>query len=133
VFRDAQAGAELKYSFGSLTILGKSLGNAALSGTYYYQDQHSPAILNVTPGMPVAGITITGLPSTATQVFAQKGNIHIGQLRLELGSGSSMKVPIAISYSNRTELITKPELRAQIGVSYNFDSLFKSSGSAQTE
>jgi hypothetical protein len=126
-FRDAQAGVEGKYTFGALTILGKSLGNAALSATYYYQDQHSPSVLNVTPGTPLTGITITGLPSTATQVFAAAGNIHIGQLRLELGSGSSLKFPIAISYSNRSELITKPEFKAQIGLSYNFDSLLSSS------
>ena len=127
-FRSAPAGVELKYSFGNLSLLGKSLGNAAVSGTYYYQDQHSPAILNVTPGTPLTGITITGLPSNATDVFAEKGPIHVGQLRFELGSGSSVKFPIAVTYSNRTELITKPELRAQVGVSYNFDGLFTNSG-----
>jgi hypothetical protein len=123
-FRDAQVGVEVKYTFGALNIFGNALGTAAVSGTYYYQDQHSPSVLNVTPGTPLNGITITGLPSSASQVFAQPGNINIGQLKIELGGGSSIKFPMAISYSNRTELVTKPELRGQIGISYNFDSLF---------
>jgi hypothetical protein len=37
---------------------------------------------------------------------------------------SSVRFPIAVSWSNRTELITKPAWRAQIGVSYDLDSLF---------
>jgi hypothetical protein len=42
-----------------------------------------------------------------------------------LGPGqSSVRFPIAVSYSNRTELITKPEWRGQVGISYDFDSLF---------
>jgi hypothetical protein len=127
-FRDAQFGAEGKYSFGQLSVLGSSLGNAAISATYYFQDQHSPSVLNVTPGTPLTGITLTGLSSTATQVFAATGPIHVGQIRFELGSGSSVKFPLAITYASRTELLTHPDLRAQIGISYSFDSLFTSSG-----
>ena len=114
--RSTQAGAELKYSFGECHDPGtRVFGNAALSGTYYYQYQNSPSVLNVTPGTPLTGITITGLPSTATQIFAQRGTINLAQIRLEMGSGSSLKFPIAISYSNRTRtLITKPEFRLRL-------------------
>jgi hypothetical protein len=87
--------------------------------------------LNVNPSMPLTGITFTGLSSNATQVFAKKGNISIGQLKVTLGSGT-VRVPFAISYSNRTELITKPTWKAQIGISYDFDSLFASAGSGKT-
>ncbi len=119
--RDAQFGAQAQKDLGTLPVFGA----AAVSATYYFQYQNSPAILNVTPGMPLPGVTFTGLPATATQVFAEKGNLHIGQLRLVLGPGtSSVRFPIAVSYSNRTELIAKPTWRAQIGVSYDFDSLF---------
>jgi hypothetical protein len=119
--RDAQAGIQIDYNLGSLPLLGA----AGLSGAYYFQDQTSPAILSVTPSMPLPGVTLTGLPSTATQVFAKKGNISIAQVKLALGPGqSSVRFPIAVSYSNRTELITKPEWRGQVGISYDFDSLF---------
>jgi len=135
--RDAQVGIELKYTLssgtGSKTGIAGIFGAAAVSGTYYFQYQNSPSVLNVTPGTPLTGIALTGLPSSATQIFSQKGNIHVGQLRLELGpAGSSVRFPISVTYSNRTELITKPELRGQIGISYNFDSLFGGSGQSAT-
>lgn len=101
------------------------LGTPTLSVAYYFQDQTSPAILNVTPSGPVSGVTFTGLSSNATQVFAQKGKISIGQLRISLGSSKSgLRFPIAITGSSRTELITASKLGGQIGISYDFDSLF---------
>lgn len=102
-----------------------------LSGTYYFQHQASPAILNVNPSTPFPGITLTGLPANATQVFAQKGNISIGQLKLTMGFGGA-RIPFAVSYSSRTELITEHEWKVQIGISYDFDSLFASAGSSKT-
>jgi hypothetical protein len=58
-------------------------------------------------------------------VFATKGHIQVGQVRLVLGpEKSSARFPISISYSNRTELIDRPAWRGQVGVSYDFDSLF---------
>jgi len=125
--RDAQFAVQVQKDLGTNSVLGA----AAIAGTYYFQYQNSPAILNVTPGTPLPGITLTGLPATATQVFAAKGNLHIGQLRLVLGAGgSSVRFPLAISYSNRTELIAKPAWKAQLGISYDFDSLFARSSPA---
>ena len=118
--RDAQFGAQLQKDLGTLEILGA----AALAGTYYFQYQNSPAILNVTPGTPLDGIVLSGLPSTAAHVFATKGNIHIAQMRLVLGSGGGARFPISVTYSTRTELVDQPAWRGQIGVSYDFDSLF---------
>jgi hypothetical protein len=119
--RDAQAGIQFQKDLGTVKLLGA----AALAGTYYYQRQISPSILDVTPGTPLEGISLIGLPSTAKQVFSTKGDIHVVQARLVLGpSGSSARFPFSITYSNRTELIAKPTWRAQIGVSYDFDSLF---------
>jgi len=121
--RDAQFAAEGAHNFNMKTPFSSNLA-ATVSGAFYFQYQSSPAILNVTPGTPVDGVTFTGLPSTATQVYAQKGNIAIGQAKLTLGSGSSVTVPLSVTYSNRTELVTNPTWKAQIGVSYDFDSLF---------
>jgi hypothetical protein len=116
--RDVQAGFEADRGLGSLWILGP----ATASGAYYFQHQSSPAILNITPSEPIDGISFTGLPST--QVFAQKGNISVAQARIALGSSSaSWKFPISVTWSNRTELITKPTWRAQVGITYDFDSL----------
>jgi hypothetical protein len=119
--RDTQFGVQLQKDLGTSSLLGA----AALAGTYFFQYQNSPSIVDVTPSTPGDGITFVGLPSTVTQVFAAAGNIQVAQLRLVLGPGqSSARFPFSISYSNRTELIDKPAWRAQIGVSYDFDSLF---------
>jgi hypothetical protein len=119
--RSAQFGIQAQRDLGTLSLLGA----AALSGTYYFQQQHSPAVLNVTPGTPLPGITLINLPDTAAKIFGEKGNIHIGQLKLVLSPGTSnARIPLSVSYSNRTELITKPFWRAQIGITYDFDGLF---------
>ena len=120
-WRDTQFGIEVRRSLGNL----QGFGAASVSSSYYYQYQNSPSILPVAPGQPLPNITFTGLPATATEVFAEKGNLHIGQVRLELGSGTSnVRFPLSISYSNRTELIDDPTWKMQIGVSYDLDSLF---------
>jgi hypothetical protein len=102
---------------------------ATVSAAYYFQDQTSPAILNISPGSPIPGVTFTGLSSNATQVYTQKGNIHVGQLKVTFSgnSGSGWKFPIAITGANRSELVTKSTIGAQVGISYDFDSLFSSS------
>ena len=128
--RDIQAGLEADYKL-SVPAAIKNLGIPTLSGPFYFQHQSSPVIVNVNASEPLTGITFSGLSSNASQVFAQKGNISVGQLKVSLGTGS-VRVPLSISYSNRTELITRPTWKAQIGISYNFDSLFASSGSAKT-
>jgi hypothetical protein len=119
--RDAQFGVQVQRDLGTLALVGA----AAISGTYYFQYQNGPSILKVRSAAPLPGITLTELPSTASLVFADTGHLHIAQVRLVLGApSSSARFPLAISYSNRTELIDKSVLRAQFGVSYDFDSLF---------
>jgi hypothetical protein len=121
--RDSQFAAEVSHPF-SVTLPSSGATNFTVSGAFYDQYQSSPSILNVTPGAPVDGVTFTGLPSTATQVYGTKGNIAIGQVKLTAGGGSAVTVPVSLTYSNRTELITSPTWKAQIGLSYDFDSLF---------
>jgi hypothetical protein len=132
LLRDVQVGTQLDYNISSSNWPGvlKKIGDNTASATYYFQYQTSPSILNVTPGSPLNGITITGLPSTATQVFAKKGDIHVAQLKWGLGKGKNVKFPIAVTYSNRTELITHPTWGIQFGVSYDLSS-FMGTGSSK--
>jgi hypothetical protein len=132
LLRDVQVGTELDYNISSSHWPGvlKKIGDSTASGTYYFQYQSSPSILNVTPGSPLNGITITGLPATATQVFAKKGDIHVAQLKWGLGKGKNVKFPIAVTYSNRTELITHPAWGLQFGASYDL-SAFMGTGSSK--
>jgi hypothetical protein len=116
--RDIQAGFEGDRVLPSIPLLGQT----TLSGAYYFQYQSSPSILKVTPGTPISGITFIGLPPNATQIFTQKGNIHLAQIKWALGTGKNLRFPVAFSYSNRTDLISKPEWRAQFGITYDFSS-----------
>jgi hypothetical protein len=119
--RDAQLGIEVQRDLGAFALVGA----AALSGTYYFQYQNGPSILKVSPATPLAGIAFTRLPSSAAFVFVDTTHLHVAQIRLVLGPpSSSARFPIAVSYSNRTELIARSVVRAQFGVSYDFDSLF---------
>jgi hypothetical protein len=140
--RDIQAGAEISYIFaptrrvtsinGSQTVtppgsFRQFIGNVTAAAAYSYQDQTSPAILT---GPALSGFT--GLPSSTTAAYAQRGVIHLGQVRLGFGSGTNVSFPLAFTYSNRTELIVHPTWMAQFGVSYNLNSLFGSSSNGST-
>jgi hypothetical protein len=124
-YRDAQIGAQLDHGLRDAAILGP----AVLSLAAYYQYQHSPALLDVDPARAIAGVTFVELPTDAKKVFATAGDIFLVQGKLSLvPPGSAIKVPISITWSNRTELIDEPVWRGQIGVSYDLDSLFAGLG-----
>lgn len=115
--RDIQLAFGVDRSLSKLSILGVPV----VSASYYFQDQTSPAILNSSG----SASTFTGLPSSTNQLFAQKGKIYIGQFKIIFGNRESgMHIPIAITESNRTELISKPRFGAQLGITYDLDSLF---------
>ena len=122
--RDIQVGFEVDYIIRASAKywLTKFIGDSTLSGSYLYQDQTSPSIINAPP----SGISFSNLPSTATTVYTSRGPINLGQLRWGLGTGSNVSFPIAFTYSNRSQLIAHPVRGLQFGLSYNLNSLFSS-------
>lgn len=132
LLRDVQAGLESDWNIGapSPPVL-KWIGASTVTVAVYDQYQTSPSILNVTPGSPVSGVTIVGLPSTATQIFTQKGNIFVAQARWGLGTSTNARFPLSLTYASRTELIARPTWGAQFGVSYDFTALLPSGGGSK--
>jgi hypothetical protein len=127
--RDIQAGAEIAYLFAPSDKSGtirQLIGDVTAAAAYSYQDQTSPAILT-----GAALSDFTGLPSSTTTAYAQRGVIHLGQVRLGLGKGGNTNFPIAFTYSNRTELVVHPTWGLQFGISYNLTSLLGSSGASK--
>jgi hypothetical protein len=125
-FRDVQVGFEADYILRgsqSPNSFFKFIGDSTLSGSYLYQDQKSPSILNAPP----SGISFSNLPSTASTVYTSRGPINLGQIRWGLGTGSNLNFPIAFTYSNRSALIDHPIKGLQFGISYNISSLFSNS------
>jgi hypothetical protein len=54
-----------------------------------------------------------------------RGDIGIGQLKLTIPvKGSGVKIPLSITFANRTELIKESEVRGNVGVTFDLDSIF---------
>ena len=99
--RDIQAGAEIARVFSpskDSSGVRNFIGSITAALAYSYEDQTSPALLT---GPALSDFT--GLPSSTTAAYAQRGIIHLGQLRLGFGTGTNLTFPVAFTYSNRTE------------------------------
>ncbi len=60
----------------------------------------------------------TVLPNT-------KGDIAAGQVKLTIPLGDSgIKIPLSVTFANRTELVREKEVRGNFGFTLDFDSLF---------
>lgn len=117
--RDYQVGLQLEHSLGAQSIVGP----AVLVLAAYHQAQRAPALFEIDPSAPLPGIAFTGLPEAAATVFTEVGDITLGQLKLVVAPGGGLKIPLSVTYSNRTELVAKPVWRAQVGLAYDLDAL----------
>jgi hypothetical protein len=112
VLRDLQAALQFDHHFGT-TI-------ATLGG--YYQYQHSPNTLTIGPGNLAPGTNIMLNGQTAT-LLAPKGNIGVAQAMVTFALKSGIKLPVSVTWSNRTDLIKGNELRGHVGFTFDWSSL----------
>ncbi|HLG54843.1 MAG TPA: hypothetical protein VI485_05905 [Vicinamibacterales bacterium] len=111
LFRDFQIGAAADRPLGNPALRGQSTGpfaNAVLSIAFLYER----------------------LSESATVVFGDRtlsvppGNLYLGQLRVTLPMGAAgVKMPVSVTFSNRTELIEEKQVRANAGFTFNFDAV----------
>jgi hypothetical protein len=76
--RDTQFAAELSHPFAVTLPGGSAATNFTVSGAFYDQYQSSPAILNVTPGAPVDGVTFVNLPARHRRCTARRATSPSG-------------------------------------------------------
>lgn len=57
-------------------------------------------------------------------VMDTKGDIAIGQAKLTIPVKGGFKIPISVTFANRTELIKEKEVRGNIGFTFDLDALF---------
>ena len=103
--RDYQLSAELSVRLGAPDTTGPFV--LAFAGKFQHQFEDS------------IGDGGTILPNTSgTTAIAQ------AKLTIPVAKNAGMKLPLSITYANRTELIKEKEVRGNIGITYDLDSLF---------
>jgi hypothetical protein len=118
--RDAQAALQFDRKIGgSTTAISPSL-----SAGYYYQYMVDKALLTL-PATQFAPGTSIPLPGNASELLNTTGGIHLGQVKATFAiRNSGINFPIAITFSNRTDLIKATNVRGNFGITYDLDSLF---------
>jgi hypothetical protein len=83
-------------------------------------------------GAPVFGVAYLSQKLTDTAAVSFGGNsftvdpgwIHLAQLRVTLPvKGSGVKIPLSISWANRTELLDEKTVRGHVGLTFDLDVL----------
>jgi hypothetical protein len=109
--RDFQAAAQLEVPLGNLEkslVPGTGIGSPVLGVAYLSQKLTESAAISF------AGNSFTLDP----------GWIHVLQAKITLPvKGSGVKIPLSISWANRTELIKEKTLRGHIGLTFDMDVL----------
>lgn len=109
--------------------LGPADSPAQFSLGAYYQYQRNVGIIQIPTGATVLPGTNIPLPPGTSQLLTEKGSIYAVQASLTLQkSGSGIKIPFGISWSNRTELAKGNEVRGHIGLTFDTSPLFLLNG-----
>lgn len=117
--RDVQVSGQLDRRLGQVPHFGYAV--FTLAGYFQYLQSDSVVLLGPANTAPGTGII---LPGTAATILGTKGAIGVAQAKLSIPVGNTMKIPFSVTWSNRTELITEKDIRAQVGITLDFDSLF---------
>jgi hypothetical protein len=103
---------------------------AVLSAAGYGQFQYDPTVLNISQGNLVPGTNIT-LPSNAQVLLGTSGWLGVVQGKIVFNLSKGLNIPVAIKWSNKTDLLTGNDIRGQIGLSYDLSALSKVLSSKQ--
>ncbi len=108
LWRDAQVAADAKWRLRDIPDFGTP--TFSMAGLYMHLNQ-SPL-----------GFAI---PQFSGTKINEAGNVGLFQAKLELPTANAaVRIPISFTYANRTDLIKESDVRGQIGISLNLDSLF---------
>lgn len=102
--RDFQFAGQVDVPLGDVTGIGQSV--LSFAGRYERLMENA--------------VTTTGLMMPNTN-----GNIGVGQLKLTIPiKNSGFKIPLSVTFANRTELIKEREVRGNFGFTFDLDTLF---------
>jgi hypothetical protein len=118
-WRDLQAAAQLDRRLSEIPRFGYAIATFGL----YYQWMREDALIEIPAGTTAPGSGIE-LPAEAASLLDTKGHIVIFQSQLTIPVGETVKVPFSVTWSNRSELIKERDVRGQVGLTLDLDSLF---------
>ena len=106
--RDIRAGVEGKFKLRTLANYGAP--TLSFAGLYVFLNQEPLGL---------------GLTAFNQAQIEARGHIGLFQTKLEFPAASNtIRIPLSLTVSNRTELIQESEVRGQVGISFNLDALF---------
>jgi hypothetical protein len=117
--RDVQVAGQMDRRLGTFA----NFKNAVFTLGAYYQWMKDDALINIGPGNVAPGSGIV-LPGPAAQLLGTKGNIFVAQAKLTVPINNTFKVPISVTGANRKELINEQDIRGQVGITVDLDTLF---------
>jgi hypothetical protein len=118
--RDAQFAIQFDHTYGTVN----SQISPTLSAGYYYQYMVDNGLLTL-PSTALAPGTTIALPGNASELLNTKGSVHVGQAKVTFKiKNSGVTIPLALTFSNRTDLIKASSVHGNFGLSYDLDSLF---------
>jgi hypothetical protein len=124
---DGQIAMEYDYPI----AIKNNKNQATFSLAAYWQYQPDPSVLNITAGDLAPGTNIN-LPQNAQVLLGTAGSLWVTQAKFTINAKSGIKVPFAVKWANKTDLLSGSKVGAQVGISYDFSSLsslFGGSGS----
>lgn len=119
-FRDIQLAGQVDRRLGDIGNFGKAVATFGA----YYQWMKDDAVINIGPGNVALGSGIV-LPNTAATLLGTKGHIAVVQGKLSIPLSGAVRIPVSVTWSNRTELINEKDIRGQVGLTLDVDSLFR--------
>lgn len=117
--RDVQVSGQLDRRLGDIA----GFGNVVLTLAGYYQWMKDDALILIESGDTTPGPGIP-LPGSAATLLGTKGSIGVGQIKVSLPLGGTIKIPLSVTWATRTELINEQDVRGQIGFTLDPDQLF---------
>jgi hypothetical protein len=88
----------------------------------YWQYQPNPSVLNIPAGTVVPGTSIP-LPNGTQEFVGTSGSLWVGQGKITIRGPHGLNLPLAASWSNKTDLLQGSKFGGQVGISYDFSSL----------
>jgi len=105
------------------TLTGKSGSTQTqLSVAGYWQYQPDPSVLNIPAGTVAPGTTIP-IPNGTQEFVGTAGSLWVTQAKITIKASKGINIPLAVSWSNKTDLLQGSKVGAQFGISYDFSSL----------